>query len=118
MIYLSIYALKESKHFIENIRWDVTPKIFLEPQVAQDETGGSIDATHGYMLYVDLVNDKPALVIMQMKDMMSKTVGYVGDIPEDLLGEAMHCTESECVGGMYPLTDRLENWLKEKLGLS
>lgn len=119
MVPISIDKLKKSQQFIDEIRWDVTPKIFFEPSYAQDdESGKPVDITHGYMLYVDLVNDKPALVIMQLKRIMSKTVGYVHDIPEELLREALHCQESDCVGGMYPLNNKLVGWLKKEFGLS
>jgi hypothetical protein len=36
----------------------------------------------------------------------------------DLLKEAMNCTAAECVSGMYPLGERLENWLKKEFGLN
>jgi hypothetical protein len=65
-----------------------------------------------------VIDDKPALVIMQLKPITSKTVGYVLDIPEGILREAMHCQDSDCIGGMYPLTDKLEGWLKKEFGLS
>lgn len=115
MSHLSIKNLKKSDSFRKNIRWDVTPKIFLNPRTPSGET---IDITYGYMLYVDLINNKPAMFIMQLKRMVSSTVGYVTDIPEDLLREAMHCTKTECISGMYPLGEKLESWLKEELGLN
>jgi hypothetical protein len=119
MEHLRIDALKKSKYFIENIRWDVTPKIFLEPRISSgDEPENKIDTTYGYMLYVDLVKDKPTLLIMQLKHAMSQTVGYLDDIPEDLMRGAMHCEQSECIAGMYPLTEKLEKWLKKEFGLS
>ncbi|RJQ46676.1 MAG: hypothetical protein C4538_06290 [Nitrospiraceae bacterium] len=112
---VTLDKLKPSKEFTENIRWDVTPKIFLNPKNAAGET---VNVSHGYMLYVDLVDNKPALVIMHMKDPLSKTVAYVTEMPEDLLKEAMNCPASECIGGMYPLTEKLQNWLKKELGIS
>lgn len=115
MVLVSIDKLKNSKYFLENIRWDVTPKIFLEPR---SSSGDVVDTTHGYMLYVDLVKDKPTLVIMQLKDIMSKTVGYVSDIPEDMLKEALNCIATECVSGMYPIGEKLEGWLKREFGIS
>jgi hypothetical protein len=119
MTQISISDLKKSQSIVQDIRWDVTPKIFLDPSSAlEDESGQEVDITRGYMLYVDIINDKPVLVIMQMRRIMSKTVGYVIDIPEDLLREAMHCTDKECVAGMYPLGEKLEDWLKKELSLS
>jgi hypothetical protein len=116
MIRLSIAKLSESPALLEELRWDVTPKIFIDPS----SSGGDkpVDITYGYMLYVDLMNDIPVLVIMQLRELMSKTVGYVHDVPEELLKEAMQCTESECIGGMYPIGEKLEQWLKKELDLS
>jgi hypothetical protein len=116
MVLLSINDLKKSQKFIQNIRWDITPRIFLDPGSAPGDK--PVDTTHGYMLYVDLFNDKPTLVIMQLKSIMSNTVGYVSDIPENLLREAMNCNEEDCIAGMYPLTKDLEEWLKKEFGLS
>lgn len=116
MTLIELDRLKNSKEFTENIRWEVTPRIFLEPSEARG--GETADLTHGYMLYVDMIHDRPALVIMMLKRITSKTVGYVYDVPEDLLREAMQCTASECISGMYPLTERLEQWLKKEFGLA
>jgi len=115
MVLVSIDKLKNNKYFLANIRWDVTPKIFLEPR---SPSGEKVDITHGYMLYVDIVNGKPVLVIMQLKNMVSNTVGYIADVPEDLLKETMNCTATECVSGMYPLGERLDKWLKKEFGLN
>lgn len=119
MTRISIKDLKKSPRIIQEIRWEVTPRIFLNPPSSPDAGAEeTIDITHGYMLYVDLFDDKPVLEIMQLKRIMSKTVGYVYDIPEELLKEAMLCTTSECIAGMYPLSGKLEGWLKKEFGLS
>ncbi|GBD97060.1 MAG TPA: hypothetical protein ENG83_09945 [Nitrospirae bacterium] len=112
---LHINELKKFQGFIQEIRWDVTPNIFLNPESGSAE---EVDITHGYMLYVDVVNDIPALVIMQLKRIMSKTVGYIYDIPDELLKEALQCADTKSVGGMYPLSGKLEEWLKKEFGLS
>ncbi len=115
---LNIKDLKESRYFLENIRWDITPKIFVDPSSITEESGEAADITHGYMFYVDMINDRPALVVIQLKYAFSKTVGYIYEIPEDLLRESMKCEDSECVVGMYPVTDKLADWLKQAFGLS
>ena len=115
---LNIEELKKSKYFIENIRWDITPKIFMDPSSAGKESGEAVDISYGYMFYVDLINERPALVIMQLKSIISKTVGYIHKIPEDLLREAMDCLDSECVAGMYPVPDKLVDWLKQAFGIA
>ena len=115
---LNIEELKESEYFIENIRWDITPKIFVDPSSAGKESGEAADISYGYMFYIDLINEKPVLVIMQMRSAISKTVGYIRGVPEDLLREAIDCLDSECVVGMYPVPDKLTEWLKGKLGVT
>ncbi len=116
----TISKLKESEKFLKNIRWDITPKKFLASDASLQESGQdkSEDSMIKYMLYVDLVYDKPALMIMRTRGAMSKTVGYVEDVPEGLLKEAMGCNTEECVSGMYPLTKELEAWLKKELEIS
>ena len=115
----TISELKESEKFFDNIRWDITPKKFLASDASLQESGG--DKSEGsmikYMLYVDVVYNKPALMIMRTRGAMSKTVGFVEDVPEDLLKEAMGCNTDECEAGMYPLTKELEAWLKKELAI-
>ena len=119
MVKIGFAELKKSPSIIEEVRWDVTPRIFFEPSSGpRDSTGKPMDTSYGYMLYVDMIQDQPALVIMQLKRIMSRTVGYVLDIPDDMLREAMYCEASECIQGMYPLSDRLRKWLRKEFGLS
>ena len=115
----TISELKESEKFLENIRWDMSPKKFLASDASLQESGGdkSESSMIKYMLYVDVVYDKPALMIMRTRGSMSKTVGYIEDVPEDLLKEAMGCNKDECKSGMYPLTKELEAWLKKELAI-
>jgi hypothetical protein len=113
---LNIEDLKKSKFFLENIRWDITPRLFVDPTSAGP--GKTANISHGYMFYVDLINDRPALVVMQLKYAFSKTVGYIYEIPEDLLRESMRCEATECIVGMYPVTGRLVDWLKKAFGIS
>jgi hypothetical protein len=116
---MSINELKESSYFTEHIRWEITPRVFISPQVKDDDGSQvAVDTSYGYMLYVDLINEKPAIIVMQLRELISKTVGYIDEAPEDMLQEAMKCADSECISGMYPLTEKLEGWLKNELGLN
>jgi len=103
--------LKESKKFLQNIRWDITPERFLE--------AGFFDRikTDCYMLYVDILFGKPHVVIMKIRGNMSKSVGYIKGVPDELLQEALNQGKGESRAGMYPLTPGLEEWLKKQLGL-
>lgn len=114
-----ISELKQQQYFVDHVRWEITPSVFISSKkTSEDGSAETIDTAYGYMLYVDLVDDKPAIIIMQLKELISKTVGYIDEAPDDLLKEAMLCSDKECVSGMYPLTDKLEKWLKKALGLS
>jgi hypothetical protein len=112
--------LRESKSFLKHIRWDITPRIFFQPRFAKTANipKKTDDDIEGYMFYVDEVFRKPAVVIMRIRELMSRTVGYIDEVPEDLLSKALHCSEEECISGMYPLTEEIEHWLKRELGLS
>ena len=70
------------------------------------------------MLYIDLLDNKPTVMIMKVRGGSSLTTGCIEDVPEDLLREAINCNAEECASGMYPLTDKLRDWLKSKLGIS
>jgi len=118
MLKLSINDLKKSERFKREIRWDVTPRIFLNPESAEESGGEKADVTYGYMLYVDEVMNRPTVVIMQMKYMVSRTVGFIDDVPEELLRDAIKKDHPEAVAGMYPLSDELKEWLKEQLAPS
>ena len=113
----TISELKESEKFLENISWGMTPKKFLASDASLRESGADISegSMIKYMLYVDLNNNKPTLMIMRTRGTMSKTVGYVEDVPEEMLREAMGCNKEDCPSGMYPLTKKLEAWLRKEL---
>lgn len=112
---MNLEKIKKTRAFVDNIRWDITPKIFIEPRSGAE--GKPVDTTEGYMLYVDIILERPAVVIMVLKPMMSKTAGYIYDVPLDMLKESMQCPD-ESVAGMYPLSEKLELWLKKEFGLT
>lgn len=120
MKYYAVKDLKVFQNFLDDIRWDVTPKIFMQPRFAKTEEGKDIECNiDGYMLYIEMVADRPTVVIMKNLPAMSQTVGYLKGVPEDLLNEALTCcAEGECQAGMYPLSKNLEVWLKKELGVS
>jgi hypothetical protein len=116
MVKLSIEDLKKSENFKTKIRWEVSPRVFFDPiAAAGGDPDKAVDVTHGYMLYVDIMEDRPAIVVMQLKQIISKTVGYLHDAPVDLMEEAMNCPEDQKIQGMCPLTGGLVEWLKREL---
>ena len=113
---LSIEKVKVSPRFIEDIRFDMTPRLFVDPKSAPGDKPA--DLTHGYMLYIDLQNDRPVIMVMQMKSIVCRSVAYITDVPEDLLKASIENAGTECVEGMYPLGDELTAWLKKEIKIS
>jgi hypothetical protein len=116
MVPLSVEKVKVSPGFIEDIRFDITPRLFVDPKSAPG--GEPADLTHGYMLYIDLKNKRPVIMVMQMKQIMCRSVAYITDAPEELLKSSMESAGSECAEGMYPLSEELIGWLKKELNIS
>ncbi|MDH4028411.1 MAG: hypothetical protein OEU95_06255 [Nitrospirota bacterium] len=116
MIEMCLKDIKNSSEIIDKIRWEVTPRVFMDPKSAA--AGKPADLSYGYMLYVDVADDKPVLAVMNLRSMLSSTVGYVSDVPEELLRTALQCPARECVSGMYPLGETLGQWLRKELSLS
>lgn len=116
----TVDELKESEKFLKSIQWDLTPKAFMSKGHSEGAAGHreADNAPLAYMLYVDLLNNEPAVMIMKVRGGMSMTAGCIEDVPKDLIKEAMNCDAGECVSGMYPLTDKLKDWLKKDLGIS
>lgn len=116
---ISIDELKDKKSFIDEIRWDLTPKILMGPKdFGTDATTRTPENTDGFMFYIEVIGRKPVLVIMKSRFSMSQTAAYVTGVPDDLLRDAARCSSDECLAGMYPLTEKLEQWLKKELGVS
>lgn len=113
---LSIEKLKESRVFLKEIRFDITPRLFVDPKSAP--SGEPADIGYGYMLYIDLMKDRPVIMVMQMKQIICKSVGYITDAPQELLKSSMEGAGEECVEGMYPLSGELIIWLKKEFEIS
>lgn len=116
MVPLSIEKLKVSPGFIEDLRFDITPRLFVDPKSAPG--GEPADITHGYMLYIDLMKERPVIMVMQMKSIICRSVAYITDIPEELLKKSMESAGIECAEGMYPLCEELVTWLKKELSIA
>ncbi len=106
---------KDSPLIIEEIRWDFTPKMFVDPSSAPGDKPA--DLTYGYMLYIDVMRDKPILAIMKMRPMMCKTVAYIVDFPEDKL-QTSYQQKDAAAEGMYPMDEELKTWLKKEFNVS
>jgi len=111
--------LKESKKFLENINWDLTPKAFMAPRTGSRENLHNTSEVEAlkYMLYVDKLEDRPVVMVMKIRGGMSTTTGCIDGIPEDLLIEVIKSSPDESEAGMFPLSEQLRDWLKREFGL-
>lgn len=106
---------KESPLIIEEIRWDMTPKMFVDPSSAPGDKPA--DLTYGYMLYIDIMKGRPILALMKLRPMICKSVAFISDFPEDKLLPSIQNKE-DAAEGMYPMNEELKTWLKKEFNVS
>ncbi|MBI4697728.1 MAG: hypothetical protein HY758_02105, partial [Nitrospirae bacterium] len=92
-----------------------TPKTWFNPEFSIHDKG--FNYKEGYMVYVDMINETPAVAIMKNSGSLSSNIGVIQGVPHGLLQEALNCSKDECISGMYPITKKIEEWLKKELGL-
>ena len=117
---LDLSVLRQQKDFLDNLRFDVTPEVIFKPRFLTPETmQQAYEETHGYMFYIDcLEGERPTLMLMRTKELRSSTVGYVADVPMELLDTALTREGLKDYCGMYPLDEAVEAWLEEQLQIS
>lgn len=117
---ISIKDLRESTYFKNNILWETTPVDIFGSSIPGHERSSREDMEpprSGFLFYVDIFNNKPCLAIMKTSYEMTESVAYVEDIPDDLLQDSLNCPPEQSIDGMYPLADKLREWLKNQLNL-
>jgi len=114
---LSLDQIKKETFIIEHILWNVQPKDLMEPRVKITEEGTEIrDQIKGYVFYIDVMNDKPALYLMRHTAMdFGETLAKIDEIPQELLKGAIEENKEKAYFGMYPINRQLETWLKREL---
>ena len=116
---LDLSVLRQQKAFLDNLRFDVTPEVIFSPRFLTPETRQqAYEETHGYMFYIDrLEGERPTLMLMRTKELRSSTVGYVEDVPQELMDAALAREGLKDYCGMYPLDEAVTKWLKQQLGI-
>ena len=115
---LKLEKLRKHRIFIDNITWDVTPELIFKPRFfLKDEDRELIDRTQGFLFYIDYMDDICELMVLKTYQLRSKTIGEVENVPEQMLLDAVNREGVKDIGGMYPIDEKLESWLKEKLGI-
>lgn len=114
-----IADIKENQGVLERIKWDVTPRMVMEPRFqSRPEDLQKLKEVSGYMFYIESQCEPPALMLMKVgrTDIMT-TVGKIDEIPEELVRRAMENPVEEPSHGMYAITEEIKDWLKKALGV-
>ena len=111
--------IKERPDILEAIKLEVTPQIVMEPRfVSNPEDLQKLRDISGYMFYIETECAPPALMLMKVgKSDISKTVGKIDELPEQLVQDAINNPVHPPIYGMYAITDEIKSWLKKELGI-
>ncbi|MBI5025859.1 MAG: hypothetical protein HZC12_03845 [Nitrospirae bacterium] len=116
---LNLNDLRNNQKIINKVKLEITPEILFQPLFPRTTEGyqEKVKEREGYMFYIEIVNSKPTLMVMNTFQNMSVTVGWIEGVPEELLRDAVENKAKECKAGMYPIDETLKEWLKKELGL-
>lgn len=117
---ITIPILRKNRLFMKLLRWDVTPAVLFKPRFVDGPEDTHLAAeTEGYMFYIDYFGKgNPLLMIMRTTSLVSSSFAQVLDCPAELLLEAVKQEGVKSYSGMYPIDEKLEELLKEKLGFT
>ena len=116
---LNLNDLKNNQKIINKVNLEMTPETLFQPLFSRTTEGyqGKAKEREGYMFYIEIVNSKPTLMVMNTFQNMSATVGWMEGVPEELLRDAVENKAKEYKAGMYPIDETLKGWLKKELGI-
>jgi hypothetical protein len=110
--------LKKNGVFMKHIRFDVTPEVIFKPRFIRDRNNRDVvEEIRGFMFYIDHMDETTSLMLMKTYNLTSKTMGDIEKVPRELLLNAVNREGIKDIVGMYPIDDKLENWIKGKLDL-
>ncbi len=107
-------ALKKRQDLLERIRFDVTPRMIMEPRL---ESGRKKEVS-GCFFYIEAFEPPPAVMLMKVNPQgVTSTVAKVDTIPQGLVERAVEDPVEPPVNSMYAITGEIEDWLRGELGL-
>jgi hypothetical protein len=111
--------IKRRPDILSKIKFDVTPKMVMEPRFQRDpEDLKKLAAITGYMFYIEAQCQPPVLMLMKIgRTDISSTVGKIDEIPAEMIQRAIEKPVHPGVYGMYAVTDEIKEWLTKELGL-
>jgi hypothetical protein len=111
--------IKRRPDILSKIKFDVTPKMVMEPRFQRDpEDLKKLASITGYMFYIETQCQPPVLMLMKIgRTDISSTVGKIDEIPAEMIQRAIEKPVHSSVHGMYAVTDEIKEWLTKELGL-
>jgi len=116
---LGLSDIKNAPDILSAIKWDVTPRILMEPRFrSRPEDVERLKEIVGYMFYIETQCEPPALILMKVgRSDIESTVGRIDEIPPELIKRAIDNPVERPVYGMYAITDEIKEWLKKELNI-
>lgn len=114
---ISLGNLKKNKFILQHILWDFEPKQLMQSRFAKAaEDPGTSRPPSGYILYIETMEKTPGLFLMiQNAAGYAETFAKIADVPQDLLEEAIQENRSKEHFRMYPINQKLKEWLKKEM---
>lgn len=106
--------LKGRPDILERIRFDVTPRMIMEPRLDP----GSRKDLAGCFFYIETFEPPPALMLMKVnRGGVTTTIGRIDAVPAGMLERAIGAAAEPPVNMMYAITEEIRDWLAGELGL-
>jgi hypothetical protein len=117
---LSLSSLKKNRYILEHILWEFEPEQLMQPRCGKaGEASESGNPPAGYILYIETMGKHPVLFLMiQNAAGYAETFAKINDVPDNLLAEAIQENRSREYCKMYPINNKLGEWLKRELGVT
>jgi hypothetical protein len=113
---MSITDLKKRPDVVRAIRFDVTPKMIMEPRIGPE--GVTPADLKGFTFYIEAFDEPPELMIMKVSgSSVMTTLGKIEDIPAEMIRRAVDDPVEPAANKMYAITDEIRDWLREAIGL-
>jgi hypothetical protein len=117
---LPLSSLKKNRHIIDHLLWDFEPKQLMQPRCGRTGEGSeSATLSAGYILYIETMEKHPGLFLMvQSASGYAETFAKISDVPDALLAEAIQENRNREYFKMYPINEKLKEWLKKELRIT
>ena len=114
---MNIDDLRARPEVIEAIRFDVTPKMIMEPRIGLPE-GVTPPNLKGFSFYIEAFDDPPELMIMKVsRSSVMTTLGKIEEAPIEMIRRAVDDPVEPAANKMYAITDEIRDWLKKEIGI-